>query len=106
MKGESTGKTAEQYRHSHISGSFLGEVRADPQPGQQIMAEYMGFYNPNECMLCCPRCGGTGIFLETGGYTGTIYRCKKCGYRGSFIVEIENDRDRTGDGKGSGPGGR
>ncbi|MDD1663475.1 MAG: hypothetical protein LUQ60_06995 [Methanomicrobiales archaeon] len=57
-------------------------------------------------MLCCPRCGGTGIFLETGGYTGTIYRCKKCGYRGSFIVEIEDDRDRTGDGKGSGPGGR
>jgi transposase-like protein len=45
-------------------------------------------------MLCCPRCGGTGIFLETGGYTGTIYRCKKCGYRGAFIVEIEDDSDQ------------
>jgi predicted RNA-binding Zn-ribbon protein involved in translation (DUF1610 family) len=43
-------------------------------------------------MLCCPRCGGTGIFLETGGYTGTIYRCKRCGYRGAFILEIEDDR--------------
>jgi tRNA(Ile2) C34 agmatinyltransferase TiaS len=42
-------------------------------------------------MLCCPRCGGTGIFLETGGYTGTIYRCKKCGYRGAFILEIGDD---------------
>jgi transposase-like protein len=47
-------------------------------------------------MLCCPRCGGTDVFLETGGYTGTIYRCKKCGYRGSFIVEVDDDRDRNG----------
>jgi len=42
-------------------------------------------------MLCCPRCGGTEVFLETGGYTGTIYRCKKCGYRGSFIVEVDDE---------------
>ena len=45
-------------------------------------------------MLCCPRCGGTDVFLETGGYTGTIYRCKKCGYRGAFIVEIEDEGDQ------------
>lgn len=45
-------------------------------------------------MLCCPRCGGTGIFLETGGYTGTIYRCKRCGYRGAFILEIEDEKGR------------
>jgi hypothetical protein len=92
----STGKTAEQYRHSYISGSSQGDVRAGTQAGQQIMAEYMVFCSPNEYMLCCPRCGGTGIYLETGGYTGTIYRCKKCSYRGSFIVEIEGDRARTG----------
>ncbi|MGA2933578.1 MAG: hypothetical protein ABSD81_00285 [Methanomicrobiales archaeon] len=54
-------------------------------------------------MLCCPRCGGTDVFLETGGYTGTIYRCKKCGYRGSFIVEIEDNRERT-DKTGDHPG--
>ena len=45
-------------------------------------------------MLCCPRCGGTEVFLETGGYTGTIYRCKKCGYRGSFIVEVDDETFR------------
>jgi tRNA(Ile2) C34 agmatinyltransferase TiaS len=43
-------------------------------------------------MLCCPKCGGTGIYEEVGGYTGTIYRCKKCGYRGAFILEIEEER--------------
>jgi len=47
-------------------------------------------------MLCCPRCGSaTDIYVETGGYTGNIYRCKKCGYRGAFIVEIEDDRVRA-----------
>jgi hypothetical protein len=45
-------------------------------------------------MLCCPRCGGTDVFLETGGYTGTIYRCKKCGSRGAFIVEVDDEKDR------------
>jgi rubredoxin len=53
-------------------------------------------------MLCCPRCGGTGIFLETGGYTGTIYRCKKCGYRGAFILEIGDDRPPVHGGKAEG----
>jgi hypothetical protein len=49
-------------------------------------------------MLCCPRCGGTGVYEEIGGYAGTIYRCKKCGYRGAFILEIEGKEDReTGD---------
>jgi transposase-like protein len=47
-------------------------------------------------MLCCPRCGGTGIYEEMGGYAGTIYRCKKCGYRGAFILEIEEE-ERSGD---------
>jgi len=42
-------------------------------------------------ILCCPRCGGTGIYEEIGGYAGTIYRCKKCGYRGAFILEIEEE---------------
>ncbi|HVN65806.1 MAG TPA: hypothetical protein VMT31_04215 [Methanomicrobiales archaeon] len=55
-------------------------------------------------MLCCPRCGSTGIFLETGGYTGTIYRCKKCGYRGAFILEIEDERGPEGPMKDKKPG--
>jgi transposase-like protein len=48
-------------------------------------------------MLCCPRCGGTDLYEEMGGYTGTIYRCKKCGYRGAFILEIEEEK-RSGAG--------
>ena len=54
-------------------------------------------------MLCCPKCRSIEVYEDLGGYTGTIYRCKKCGYRGSFIVEIEDERNYTGDGKGSGP---
>ena len=34
----------------------------------------------------CPRCDSTDIELYAGGQTGT-YRCRKCGYMGSLIVE-------------------
>ena len=34
----------------------------------------------------CPRCGSSDIELYAGGQTGT-YRCKKCGYMGSLIIE-------------------
>jgi hypothetical protein len=43
-------------------------------------------------MLCCPRCRSLEVFVETGGYTGNIYHCKKCGYRGAFILEIEAEK--------------
>lgn len=42
-------------------------------------------------MLRCPRCGNPEIYEVLGGYTGTMYRCKKCGYTGSFVVESEED---------------
>ena len=42
-------------------------------------------------MLCCPNCGSPEIYVETGGMTGNIYHCKKCGYRGALVVEIEKD---------------
>ena len=35
----------------------------------------------------CPSCGSTALVLEAGGYGGMVYRCKECGYRGSFVVE-------------------
>ena len=38
-------------------------------------------------MICCPVCGSTGIYLVAGGYAGMLYRCKKCGYEGAFVVE-------------------
>jgi len=42
-------------------------------------------------MLCCPSCGARDIFVETGGFTGMIYRCKRCGYRGPLVVEVDED---------------
>lgn len=42
-------------------------------------------------MLRCPRCGSPEIYEVLGGYAGTMYRCKKCGYTGSFVVESEED---------------
>jgi hypothetical protein len=44
----------------------------------------------NEIMiLCCPVCQGTDVYEVAGGYVGQVYRCKKCGYRGSFVLEID-----------------
>ncbi len=39
-------------------------------------------------VLICPVCGSTEIELESGGYTGK-YMCKRCGYIGSFIIEMD-----------------
>lgn len=39
--------------------------------------------------LCCPTCQSTEIYPVAGGYIGQVYRCKACGYRGSFVLEIE-----------------
>lgn len=40
-------------------------------------------------ILCCPVCQSTEIYEVIGGYSGQIYRCKHCGYRGSLIVEVD-----------------
>ena len=40
-------------------------------------------------MLCCPRCRSIEVYEEIGGYAGTMYRCKKCGYRGALVLEVE-----------------
>jgi transposase-like protein len=42
-------------------------------------------------MLRCPRCGSTDLYQVLGGYAGTTYRCKRCGYTGSFVVESEEE---------------
>ncbi|MBP2145513.1 DNA-directed RNA polymerase subunit RPC12/RpoP [Methanofollis sp. W23] len=41
-------------------------------------------------MLRCPRCGSTDLYQVLGGYAGMTYRCKRCGYTGSFVVESED----------------
>ena len=42
-------------------------------------------------MLCCPVCKSKNIFPVAGGYIGQVYHCKDCGYRGSFVLEIDDD---------------
>jgi transposase-like protein len=42
-------------------------------------------------VLVCPVCASSDVELDTGGYTGK-YHCKKCGYVGSFVVELEEDK--------------
>jgi transposase-like protein len=40
-------------------------------------------------MLYCPECKSDQIFAVAGGYMGQMYLCKKCGYRGSFVLETD-----------------
>jgi hypothetical protein len=37
-------------------------------------------------MKLCPKCKSDEIMLDTGGQTGK-YKCKKCGYIGSLVIE-------------------
>jgi transposase-like protein len=48
-------------------------------------------------MLCCPVCKSRDIFPVAGGYMGQVYLCKRCKYRGSFVLEVDDD---AGDGGG------
>jgi len=40
-------------------------------------------------MLYCPSCKSDQIIPVAGGYMGQVYLCKKCGYRGSFVLETD-----------------
>jgi len=42
-------------------------------------------------ILCCPECKSIEVYEVAGGYVGQVYRCKKCGYRGSFVLEIDEE---------------
>ncbi len=42
-------------------------------------------------MLCCPVCKSRDIFPVAGGYMGQVYLCKNCKYRGSFVLEVDDD---------------
>jgi transposase-like protein len=41
-------------------------------------------------MFYCPVCKSQEIFPVVGGYVGQVYLCKDCGYRGSFVLEIDD----------------
>jgi hypothetical protein len=55
-------------------------------------------------MFYCPKCQSQEIYPVVGGYVGQIYLCKDCGYRGSFVLEID-DAGAAGD-KGKNDKGR
>ena len=44
-------------------------------------------------MFYCPRCKSGEIYPVAGGYIGQVYLCKKCGYRGSFVLETDGEED-------------
>ncbi|MFZ0005428.1 MAG: hypothetical protein WCC86_09495 [Methanoregula sp.] len=46
-------------------------------------------------MLCCPVCKSREIFPVAGGYMGQVYLCKNCKYRGSFVLEIDDDEVKS-----------
>lgn len=39
---------------------------------------------------------GIEIYRVAGGCIGEVYRCKTCGYSGSFIIEEEEPSGNTG----------
>ena len=41
-------------------------------------------------MFYCPACKSQEIYAVAGGYIGQVYLCKDCGYRGSFVLEIDD----------------
>jgi transposase-like protein len=44
-------------------------------------------------MYRCPSCRSTEIYPVAGGYLGQVYLCKGCGYRGSLVLEDEDEDD-------------
>ena len=50
-------------------------------------------------VLCCPVCKSRDIFPVAGGYIGQVYLCKNCKYRGSFVLEVDDDAVKSEDKK-------
>jgi predicted RNA-binding Zn-ribbon protein involved in translation (DUF1610 family) len=49
----------------------------------------------DDMYLCCPNCGYTGLYYETGMKLGPIYHCKRCGYIGTFVIEANQEMRKT-----------
>ena len=50
---------------------------------------------PERVLEVCPVCGSSDLYLEAGGYTGNLYRCKRCDYIGALIVEADEEMARA-----------
>ncbi len=55
-------------------------------------------------MFYCPHCKSQEIYPVAGGYIGSLYRCKDCGYLGSFVLEIDSPRETKDEEKEEGAG--
>ena len=44
-----------------------------------------------EVLLCCPNCGHRELYYEAGMKLGPLYRCKRCGYIGTFVIEANRE---------------
>ncbi len=45
--------------------------------------------DPRDTVLLCPQCRSARLVYEAGLITGQVYRCQKCGYVGSFAIEMD-----------------
>ena len=53
----------------------------------------------SEYIRRCPECRSKDIVLWMKGRLGDIYWCRKCGYRGPFVMEeYEKDSERVNTG--------
>jgi hypothetical protein len=71
---------------------FPGILRAKNH-GVGILVPANGCISLKRERLHCPICQSSDIFWVVGGYLGNLYRCKRCGYQGSLILEYEDDSD-------------
>ncbi|OPY35952.1 MAG: hypothetical protein A4E35_02230 [Methanoregula sp. PtaU1.Bin051] len=44
-------------------------------------------------MFYCPVCKSPEIYPVAGGVVGQVFVCKKCRYRGSFVLETDGKDD-------------
>ncbi len=46
-------------------------------------------------VLLCPQCGSANVTLIAGSIVGQVYRCRRCDYVGSLILETDLPEDGT-----------
>jgi transposase-like protein len=47
-------------------------------------------------LLVCPQCGSPRIALIAGSIVGQVYRCPRCNYQGSLVLETEVPDEASG----------
>ena len=56
-------------------------------------------HQPKRVLKVCPRCGSPDIHLSSSldaWLTPEQYICRKCGYKGPIILEVEIDEEKEG----------